>query len=209
MKGLDISETPYRKVTFKLKDFINFQTSQTQSANAYQLKKTSIFLTALQERLVVNSFSHNSFKATMGIPQVNIFKENESNSPWMAEISLAEDVFNYTFPFMLPNLFSKKLTKDEFEVQFYVLQVFSSVELAKEFRIKEFLDNYPAKISSNRVSKIKQLFIRSVQLLAEVKLIEVDYQNLNDGQFYSIHQLESRTLGKGFIIYEKLSFDSY
>jgi hypothetical protein len=56
---------------------------------------------------------------------------------------------------------------------------------------------------------MKKLFIQSVQMLEEAKLIEVQYQNLNDGQFYSIQNLQPRTLGKGFIIYEKLSFESF
>lgn len=96
----------------------------------------------------------------------------------------------------------------ESKIEFLSIKGFT-LEVAKEFRIEEFLDSYPAKVSSNRVSKLKKLFIQSVQMLEEAKLIEVQYQNLNDGQFYSIQNLQPRTLGKGFIIYEKLSFESF
>jgi len=197
-------ETPYRQVVFQLKDFLKFQ---AQNFNTYQLKKTSIFLNDLQKRLFLHYFTPTSFTGLVGIPKVRIYKENNlEKNPSMAEVCLAEDLFHYTFPFMLPDFFETKLNKDDFAVRFEICQIFTSVQIAKEFRIQEFLDNYFTKISNSRIAKIKQSFVQSVWLLEKFNLIESYYTNLNDGKSYPIQQLKSRNLGKGFIIYEKLSF---
>lgn len=37
---------------------------------------------------------------------------------------IAEELFYYNYPFLLPDFFRKKNTKDEFEVQFEILKVF-------------------------------------------------------------------------------------
>jgi hypothetical protein len=205
-----LGAVPYRRVTFRLKDFFEFQTDGTQAINTYQLQKLAKFLKSLtkfQRNLLITSFTDTYFQSLVAIPQVEVFKEKKKdhNSPWLAEIWLVDKLFDYPFPFLLPDLFQKKLSKDDFEVRFRILQVFSSIEIAKEFRIQEFLDTYPSKISNQRITVIKQSFINSVLILNQYKLIEPYYRNLNDEQLYSIDKLDRRTLGKGFIIYEKLT----
>ena len=40
---------------------------------------------------------------------------------WMANIWLVEDLFHYKYPFLLPDLFRRKISKDEFDVAFEVI----------------------------------------------------------------------------------------
>ena len=52
---------------------------------------------------------------------------------WVGRVWIAEELFRYSHPFILSNLITKKLTKHEVEVQFKVIQIFSSVNIAKTF----------------------------------------------------------------------------
>lgn len=88
--------------------------------------------------------------------------------------------------FGLPDFFQQKLTKDEFEVQFKFTQVFSSINIVKEFFIQEFLDSYPSVLSNQRRTKIKKLFIQSVKLFQQYDLIEPDYKIISDGYYCSV-----------------------
>ena len=40
---------------------------------------------------------------------------------WMANIWLVEDLFHYKYPFLLTDLFRRKISKDEFDVAFEVI----------------------------------------------------------------------------------------
>ena len=51
----------------------------------------------------------------------------------MAKIWIAEELFPYPYPFLLPDFFQQKTTKYEFDVRFKVIQVFSSVNIEKVF----------------------------------------------------------------------------
>lgn len=51
-------------------------------------------------------------------------KQNSS----IAKVCITEEFFYYTHLFLFQDLLKRKLTIDEFEVQFKVIQVFSSVK---------------------------------------------------------------------------------
>ena len=59
---------------------------------------------------------------------------------WIIKVWIAEELFYYAYPFMLPNFSEQKLTKDGLEVYFKSIQVFSSVDTEKKFLIQEFFD---------------------------------------------------------------------
>ena len=46
---------------------------------------------------------------------------------WLTNYSI------YNYPFYFPNFFNTKLTKDQFEVRFKFIQVFSSINIEKVF----------------------------------------------------------------------------
>ena len=79
-----------------MKDFLEYQ---KKSNNYYQLKKLIEFLDELQ----TSNNSGGSF--------------NERG--WVGRVWIAEELFRYTHPFILPNLIT--------------IQVFSSVNIAKTF----------------------------------------------------------------------------
>ena len=103
----------------------------------------------------------------------------------------------------MPNLFNQKLTKDQFEVRFKFIQVFTSVEVEKVFKVKEFLASYS--ISNQRKTTMKQYFIELVQEFQQYDLIQTYYKISFNGSYIPTKQLSLTNISEGFIIYEKLS----
>jgi hypothetical protein len=85
---------------------------------------------------------------------------------------LVEELYSYNYPFLLPDFFNQKNTKDDFEVRFEGIKVFSSVNLEKEFLIQEFFKPYKGLISNQGITKMKKNFIQLVKVLEEHDLIE-------------------------------------
>jgi len=59
---------------------------------------------------------------------------------------------------LVEDLFKRKISKDEFDVAFEVLTIYSSVSIEKKFSIKEFLASY--RISNQRITNMKRTFRR-------------------------------------------------
>lgn len=76
----------------------------------------------------------------MAIPPVKLEKCPKQKF-WIKRICLGKELFYYNYPFLLPDFFKQKMKKDEFEVRFKFIQVFSSVSIEKKIypRIFRFL----------------------------------------------------------------------
>ena len=152
---------------------------------------------------MIQSFTDSEYRSLVTIPEVK-FKKSKQNS-WIAKVWMAEELFYYAHPFLLPYFSKQRITKDQFEVQFKVIQVFSSITLEKKFFIKEFLDSYSAVLSNQRITKIKKLFLQFVAVLKKHDVIESNYKIIYDGYYHSVQQLNIDNISQGFILYEKLS----
>lgn len=174
------------------------------ATNYYQLKKARQFLDELQNGTFITSFSRYEFQRLVLVPKVKIIKSKKLKS-WIARVWLVEELFYYRYPFLLPDFFKQKITKDQFEVRFEVIKVFSSVDIDKEFFIKKFLDSYPSVISNQRIANIKRYFIELVKVLQEYDLIESNYKIISDGYYHSVQELNIQNISEGFVLYEKIS----
>ena len=74
------------------------------------------------------------------------------------------------YPFLLPDFFKTKLTKDQFEVRVEVIKVFHSVDITKTFLIQQFLDSYST-VSNQRINEIKKNFIELVVITDSTVLL--------------------------------------
>lgn len=115
--------------------------------NQYQLGKLKEFFQKLQAGLYVTPFSDDTFQSLEGIPQVK-FEKCPKQKFLIAKVRIAEELFYYAHPFLFPDFLNRKLTKYELEVQFQVIQVFSSVEIEKTFLMKEFFENYSSSLTN-------------------------------------------------------------
>jgi hypothetical protein len=142
-----------------------------------------------------NSFSRYEFQRLVLVPKVKIIKSKKLKS-WIARVWLVEELFSYRYPFLLPDFFKQKITKDQFEV----IKVFSSVDIEKKF-----LDSYPSVISNQRIANIKRYFIELVKVLQEYDLIESNSKIIFDGYYHSVQELNIQNISEGFVLYEKIS----
>lgn len=194
----------YRQVTFKVRDFLEFQNPTVKSTNHYQLEKIKKFLQQFQTGVFLTSFNDTHFQSLIAIPQVK-FEKSLKHNYWIARVWLVEELFYYNYPFYFPNIFQTKLTKDQLEVRFKFIQVFSSVNIEKVFFIQEFLSSYPSVISNQRKNNIKKYFIQLVHLFKEQDLIEDNYKIISNGNYFVTKEFNIHDISEGFVIYEKLS----
>ena len=199
IESLKIFQTSYRVVGFRLQDFLRFQNKLN---NQYQLRKVKEFFEQVQTGILLTSFSDKYFQSLVAIPLVKFEKIQKF---WIGRVWLAEELFYYKYPFLLPDLLKRKLNKYQFEVQFKVIQVFSSVDIEKYFSIEEFFHHYTSVLSNQDKNKMKEYFIQLIQLFKEHELIESTYKVVSTKTVYQTNKLTSQNISKGFIIYERLS----
>jgi hypothetical protein len=88
----------------------------------------------------------------------------------MITIWLVENLFHYKYSFLLPDLFRRKISKDEFDVTFEVLKNYIHVGIKKKFFIKEFLISYS--ISNQRITNMKITLLQLAKVFEEHDLIQ-------------------------------------
>ena len=126
----------YRVVIFRVKDFLEVSHSHYSSQDEYyKMQKTRDFLRDLQQNLFISSFTDNYFKSLVTIPKLQLYKCKKSKC-WLTRVLLLEELFDYQYPFIYPDLFqteSIKFNKDQYLVRFEVIQLFSSKSVSKQF----------------------------------------------------------------------------
>ena len=94
----------------------------------------------------------------------------------MVSITVCKSFYNLRYPFYFPNFFNTKLTKDQFDVRFKFIQVFSSINIEKIFWVQEFITS---KLSNQRKATIKKYFIEIIELFQKYNLIENNYKYIS------------------------------
>ena len=191
----------YRKVTFIVRDFIIYQNPTISSKNRYQLQKTKEFFRDLLTGAIIDSFQNNCFRTLIAIPRIE-YEICSKQKYLIANVWMVNELFYYNYPFYFPNFFNIKLNKDQFEVRFKFIQVFSSINIEKVFWVREFI---PSKISNQRKANIKKYFIQVIELLQNYDLIEDNYKYISQGKRYKTSKLDVKNISEGFILYEKLN----
>lgn len=196
-----LGSTSYRRVSFEVKDFLTYI---NLSPSYYNLKNLVEFFDNLQYNSLIKFFTNNFYRSLVTIPKVTLYKAK--NKSWIAEIWIVEELFYYGHPFLFPGLLQLKLPKHQLEVQFKVIQVFSSLGIEKTFLIKEFFENYSATLTNQEKTLIKKYFIQFIQCLQDSDLIEPTYKIFSDGKIIMTDQLNTKNISEGFIVTEKLIF---
>lgn len=198
-----LDSVAYRKVIFELRDFLEFQDPNTKLSNYYQLNKLKEFFSQLQAGLYVTSFSDTYYQSLVIVPQVQ-FEKCPDRKLLLVKVWLVEELFYHNYPFYFPNFFQKKLKNYQLEVAFKFYQIFTSIDIEKEFLIEEFIKSYPASLSNQQKTEIKKYFIELVEKFKEADLIESKYKILTYEGFRETKRLTPKNISKGFLVYEKL-----
>lgn len=203
-KSETFGESSYRKIEFKVKDFVKICESHFNFKNEYyKLEKTRDYLLELQTNLHITSFSDSYFRNIISIPKLELFKCKKSRS-WKARVFVIEELFSYQYPFVLPDFFGTdhKMSKDEFAVRFEIISVFSSVDVEKQFFLQKFFGS--KNISNKKRRGMKQMFIELVQDLEKDNFIESEVKLMVHDSRVDISELTTNKISNGFIIYEKI-----
>ena len=150
-----LGTTSYRLVQFRVQDFLKYT---KLSSNYYQLKKLIEFFDELQTNSLIKFFSNQKYRSLVTIPEVNLQKGKQNS--WTVEVWIADELFYYAHPFLLPDLFQVKLTKLQLEVQVHVIRTFSSFDTQKIYYVEEFLQAYPSTLNNQQITSVKRYFIQ-------------------------------------------------
>lgn len=194
-----LGTTSYRLVQFRVQDFLKYT---KLSSNYYQLKKLIEFFDELQTNSLIKFFSNQKYRSLVTIPEVNLQKGKQNS--WTVEVWIADELFYYAHPFLLPDLFQVKLTKLQLEVQVHVIRTFSSFDTQKIFYVEEFLQAYPSTLNNQQITSVKRYFIQLMEIFEEHQLIESSYQVILDDKLYHVDKLLTNNISQGFIVFEKL-----
>ncbi len=194
-----LGTTSYRLVQFRVQDFLKYT---KLSSNYYQLKKLIEFFDELQTNSLIKFFSNQKYRSLVTIPEVNLQKGKQNS--WTVEVWIADELFYYAHPFLLPDLFQGKLTKLQLEVQVHVIHTFSSFDTQKIFYVEEFLQAYPSTLNNQQITSVKRYFIQLMEIFEEHQLIESSYQVILDDKLYHVDKLLTNNISQGFIVFEKL-----
>ena len=179
----------FRQYCFPLRDFLKYT---RKTSNQYQLNKLKDFFDLVRQNFVIESFNDTHYRMLVTVPEVFVTKSQQNI--WNVEIWIAEELFDYLHPFLFQDFFSTKLTKDQFQVLFEVIKIYSSTDTRKEFHISTFLDNYPSALSSQRKKKIKEYFIHYLQLLNQQHKLHDKVLDLSSNKILNIHDLNTSHL---------------
>lgn len=126
----------FRQFRFPLRDFLNHA---SKASNQYQLIKLKEFFNVLNQNLIIECFTDKSYRMLVTIFESHVYKSKQNI--WLVDVWMVNELFYYSYPFDFPNFFNTKLTKDQFEVRFKFIQVFSSINIEKVFWVQEFISS--------------------------------------------------------------------
>jgi hypothetical protein len=182
----------YYFVTFPVLDFLKFISSEDIGSidgpkkHQYKLMKVKNFLESLQRLDPIQEFSNLYFRSYVIFPSVKI--EKGEGKYWISEIAIAEQLYNYRYPFYLPKEFLIYKDKHEMEVKLQLIQSLSVVSVEKNFAVEAFLSQFS--ISNQKLTNIKKLIINSIEQLKDSQIIEPHFKiTQKDGLSKKVKQL--------------------
>ena len=201
-----LGETSYRRISFKLNKFLQYKNPERTKNSRHEFNRSKIFFKNLQTNWIVEDsspFQNIGFSSLIAIPKVQVRKVSTA---LVVDIWLVENLFHYQYPYELPNLFHKSLTKSKLRVNWLFFSVFTSTRSTKKlFNIPEFFDDYPAQLSNKQKLEIKEYLIGLIQTHLQEGLIESSCELLSSKESILIKELMPQDISEGFIIYEVIS----
>ena len=175
----------FRQFQFPLREFLKYN---NQNTNQYQLNKLKYFFELVKKNFVIESFSDNHYRMLVTIPEVFVNKSEQNI--WNVEIWIAEELFDYLHPFLFEDLFDKKLTKDEFQVLFEVIKVYTYEDIRKEFFIQEFLESYPSTLSNKQKKQMKEYFLHYLKVLKKEEKLQDKVLDISSNKLLDMNELK-------------------
>lgn len=211
VRSLDFKEktltSNYRQFKFPLRDFLNY-TNDGRSTNHYQLSQSKEFINALRKNTIIESFTDDSYRMLVTIPEVKLYKSNKHRNSWLVEIWIAEELFDYLCPFLYRDSFQEKLNKHQVAILFEILKVFCSETTRKEFNIQQFFESQAPNLNGTKQKQIKDYFIRLLNEFQQEGKIQPQVffpllnSQSNPKSTCKINQLTAQDLSQPLVVFE-------
>ena len=162
MEGLAqfLDDQVYYIVEFPVVDFLRFLGKNPKST--YQRNKVLNFLKSLQDLPpFIEIFSEIEFRSSIMFPLLKLTKKHGS---WIVKISVGEQLYYYSYPFIFSNCFCNFQNKYDLLLKLEIIQILSTDSLEKSFSVEDFMNRFS--ISNQKRRDIKK---RMVELLNELK----------------------------------------
>ena len=211
LRSLDFKEktltSRYRQFKFPLRDFLNY-THAGRSIHHYQMIQVKEFFNTLKKNIIIESFTDQSYRMLVTIPEAKVYKSQKRNNSWLAEIWIAEALFEHLCPFLYRDSFKQNLKNHDFAVLFEIIKVFCSETTRKEFNIQQFLELQGPNLNGTKKKQIKDYFIRFFkEFQQEGKLQQQAFFPLlnthsNPKSTCKINQLTSEHLSQPLVVFK-------
>lgn len=176
----NLSSQIYYQIDFRLQEFIDFLGLKN---SYYQIKKTKdffdLFYDLQRQQKIMNQIDENGFRSYVLFPVLSIEKSGKSNC-WTISISIAEQLFFYLYPYLLPLEFVRVQNKLDSEVKKELWHVMSNVSAKKNLALRDFLSRFA--VSNSMRTQIKKKIIELLELLERENCINSEFRLMEDNE---------------------------
>jgi hypothetical protein len=186
----------YYSLEFLLSDYLQFiEMTGTGGKGQSRRKKIKNGLISLQGLSpLVKNFSNHEFQSFVIFPTINVIKRGKF---LVVQMSMAKQLFDYQYPFVLPRSFLYYKSKYDLQVKLELLQSFCSLSQKKEIYIKKFLHQFS--IPNKQIKIIKKLFVMALNDLDE--FIEPNFEiTKTNGSVFKTDKITLRNIKQSRII---------
>lgn len=142
---------------------------------------------------------------------IPFFKIKKEKNIWYVTLLVANQFYEYNFPFQFKDYFLIWESTHQFEVKVQILQLLAQPRLKKKLDVEKFLAPFDG-LSNSKKTKIKKLFIEGIEKEIENRSLELKFQMIQkDGSVKNTNQLVPMNLTKSKCIYfyENVDYKSF
>ena len=162
-----IKKQNYYFLKFPLNQFVRF--IGIQSLKDSQRKKLILYFKGLQKLdPIVKEFSSGAFRSYVCFPYVEC--ENPLGNSWSIEVLAAEELFYFQYPFQLPELFLRSVSKNDLRLKMLLLKSLAVSERGKKLDLEEFFS--PLNVRNSQLIQIKKNILQLLNELVGNRIIQ-------------------------------------
>ena len=199
----------FHEVTFRLIDFIRYVKvneknhrqrnrmvdifKQFQDLHQFQLKT---FQRTLDDNFILNDDCE--FTSVVLIPYFNVQKKGNI---WNVTLLVANQFYDYNFPFQFNHYFFHWKNTKHFEVKTQVIQILGQTTLKKKLDVQQFMKPFD-KVSNVQKTTVKKILIESIEQEIQNKFLKPKFKIIQkDNSVKYLDQIKPINITKARFIY--------
>ena len=165
-KRLRIKKQNYYRLKFPLSKFVKF--TGIQISNQSDRRKLIEYFKQLHKLdPIVKEFSDGAFRSYVCFLYAEC--ENPSGKAWVLEVSVAEELFCFPYPFQLPKSFLISRQKNDLRLKVLFMKALAVSDQEKRLNLEEFFNTI--NVRNDQLIKIKENMIQLLKELVKDKMI--------------------------------------